>query len=202
MISLVGGLAVAGLLNSLDYYVRLRQFEMVKLAHFGPIFLVAVWMLSRHINFKEAMKSPMTYGSLLIGFVGVLALGFMMVRTGNDGPGGVSSLELKLRSLLEQFLYVRPRTKEIFIGHPALMFGLLALAARKKTGDESMSTLGLLALTVGAIGQTSIVNTMCHIHTPVDIGLARILIGLLIGGIFGFVAYLGWNGARLGIVRS
>jgi len=201
-ISLVGGLTVAGSLNSLDYYVRIRQFEAVKIAHFLPLVIIGLWLLSSMFNFKDAMKSPMTYGSLALGMVGIALIGFMLMRTGNDNPAGVSGLELKMRSVLEHFLYVRPRTKEIFIGHPALVFGLMAQAWKRKQGSDAMTSIGVLAVTLGAIGQTSIVNTLCHIHTPLELGIARIGIGLLIGGVFGFIAFSSYKSLFLGKVHN
>jgi hypothetical protein len=50
---------------------------------------------------------------------------------------------------------------------------------------------------VGAIGQTSIVNTLCHLHTPVEVGVTRIVIGLALGGILGATVWaLAGRGAR------
>ena len=46
-----------------------------------------------------------------------------------------------------------------------------------------------LLLLLGAVGQTSVVNTLCHLHIPVVLSLARIGIGLLLGAIFGFAAW-------------
>ena len=55
----------------------------------------------------------------------ILALfAFMISRTGNDNPAGVSSVELAFRSLLEKILIVRPRTKEFLIGHPAMIVAI------------------------------------------------------------------------------
>jgi hypothetical protein len=53
-------------------------------------------------------------------------------------------------------------------------------------------------LLIGAIGQTSIVNTLCHLHTPVEVSLIRILIGLILGGILGSAAWalLNWGVRR------
>jgi hypothetical protein len=113
----------------------------------------------------------------------------MFLRTGNDNPAIVSDLEVRLRSLLEQILFVRPRTKEILIGHPAMIVGLaLMLRAAAFTSQGRAAPFAgwaILALTIGAIGQTSIVNTMCHLHTPLTVGLTRIGVGLVLGGILG-----------------
>lgn len=43
------------------------------------------------------------------------------------------------------------------------------------------------------IGQSDIVDTLCHTHTPLDIGLARIVIGLIVGGIIGWAVWMVLN---------
>ncbi len=44
-------------------------------------------------------------------------------------------------------------------------------------------------MTIGAVGQTDIVNTLCHFHTPVALSLERVLVGLVAGGILGAVLW-------------
>lgn len=179
--SLVGGLCVSGLLNSLDTLVKIDTFAGVKLAHFAPIFVIFVWLLASRTNLRELGQQPLRVGQLVISFLGLAALAFMAMRTGNDAPGGVSGAELKLRSLLERFFVVRPRSKEIFLGHPALLLGLFM----ENREDERSKTAAAVLLGIGAIGQTSIVNTLCHLHTPLQIGLLRIAVGLVLGAIIG-----------------
>jgi len=192
LISLTGGLAVAGMLTMLPYLVRVDQFAAVKLAHFGPIIVVAVWFVGREIDVRRLLASPILWGSALAALVLLVALSLMLMRTGNDAPGAVSGLELRLRGILDALLYTRPRTKEFLMGHPALWVGLAWTASLRQRGvgspsPESAAAAGVLAL--GAIGQTSIVNTLCHLHTPLVIGLARIGLGLLLGA---GVGALGW----------
>ena len=43
-----------------------------------------------------------------------------------------------------------------------------------------------MALMLGAIGQTSVVNTLCHLHIPVALSLGRVIEGLVLGCIIGF----------------
>lgn len=50
---------------------------------------------------------------------------FLLARSGNDPGVGVSELELKFRALLDRLLYVRPRSKEFGLGHPALVLALI-----------------------------------------------------------------------------
>jgi len=208
LISLVGGLAVAGMLNSLPYYIRAEQFEGVKVAVFLPIALVALYFLMRESDLKAAFKNPVTWGALFIALVILGSLAFMSSRTGNDNPAGVSDLELKMRFILDQILFVRPRTKEFMVGHPLLILGIGMLIARRKRNAISEPPPSLtthpfgsapsegwgavataLLLAGGAIGQTDIVNTMCHIHTPVMLSLMRIGVGLVAGCIIGLAVW-------------
>lgn len=190
LVSLVGGLAVAGLLNSLPYYIRADQFFGVKLAVFLPILLVAYYFVSRAIVFRETFKNPVTWGAAALSLLVLVGLLFMSSRTGNDNPAGVSDLELKMRFILDNVLLVRPRTKELLIGHPLLILGIGMLILQRRTGNRKLGLGTALALAGGAIGQTDIVNTMCHIHTPVALSLMRIGVGMVAGCIIGLAVWV------------
>lgn len=191
-LSLVGGLAIAGMLNALPYYVRAETFPGVKVSVFIPLAIVAIYYFFSLTQAKDQIRSPITWFSALLGLVTLGALAFMIARTGNDSPTGVSGTELAFRNILDQILPVRPRTKEFLIGHPALLIGL-GLLAYIKDNKERMARLGswtTLALMVGAMGQTSIVNTLCHLHTPVYLSLMRIAEGVVLGSIIGLVLWM------------
>lgn len=194
IVSLVGGLCIAGLLNGPVFYVRADTFFAVKLAHFLPIIIAGLIAVRSVLSNLDWMKNPITYGATIIGMLVLVGLAFMMARTGNDNPGAVSGFELQLRSLLEKVLVVRPRTKEFMFGHPAMFVGLsvyfLALRSAITPYRDKLKILGLSLISAGMIGQTSIVNTMCHLHTPVIVGLFRIMIGLILGLIFGAIIWL------------
>jgi hypothetical protein len=192
--SLAGGLSAAGMLVGLPYMLQLDQFMGVKVTLFVPLVMVA-WLLVRQSGGSQALAGEtVKWGPLLTGVCILAAVGFMLVRAGNEAPAAVSGLELKLRSLLEGVMQTRPRTKEFLIGHPALILGLAVMAAQESTWRNWAPVL----LLIGAIGQTSIVNTLCHLHTPVEVSLIRILIGLILGGILGSAAWalLNWGVRR------
>ncbi len=190
--SWVGGLVIAGMLNGLPYYIRAEQFPGVKISVFVPLLIVAVYYFVRLTRAKEEIKSPITWYAAVLGLVVLGALAFMIARTGNDAATGVSSFELQFRNILDKILPVRPRTKEFMIGHPALILGLgmLALVKADKSRLKSLGSWTTLALMVGAMGQTSIVNTMCHLHTPVALSMERIVEGIVIGSIIGLVLWM------------
>jgi len=188
LISLVGGFVVAGLLNGLPFLVKADSFSGVKIAHFLPLAGIGLWAWGRDGRWRNTLGDPIRWGQAVLGLVLMVGLAFMATRTGNDSPAGVSGVELQFRALLDQWLYVRPRTKEFLIGHPVLVMLLGWLVSqRERALSSGWLALGIM---VAAIGQTSIVNTLCHLHTPLHVGLTRILVGFILGGILGA---LGWG---------
>jgi hypothetical protein len=190
-VSLVGGLCVAGMLNGLPYYIMAEQFLGVKVSIFLPILVVGYLFLDRLANTKDIWRSPITWGTAGLGLVIVVLLGVMIARTGNDTGIGPSGGESMFRGLLDRIMYVRPRTKEFLIGHPLLIVGigmLSRLTLRREAGKAvrpGMENWTVLVIMVGSMGQTSIVNTLTHLHIPVMLSLARIGLGAIIGCIIG-----------------
>jgi hypothetical protein len=190
LVSLAGGLGAAAVLNDHLHLLKIEAFTGVKVAHFAPVLLVALIALFARIDFKTWIREPIRWGVALGLIVIASALGYMLVRTGNESAGAVSGLEVQFRALLEETLYTRPRTKEFLIGHPALWLGLaLLIYTRKNQGLPWLEAVAAALLVLGTIGQTSMVNTLLHLHTPLTLSLARIAIGLVIGGIVGAVAW-------------
>lgn len=189
LISLVGGMAVAGMLNGLPYFVKAQDFKGVKVAVFLPILVMAWYWASRFTNLREAMKNPITWGAAFLSITLLAALMFMNSRTGNDNPAGVSDWELKFRNLLDTLLVVRPRTKAFLIGHPMLIVGIGLLLWQRRHNAAKLAPWTALCLSVGAIGQTDIVNTLCHLHTPVALSLMRNIVALVPGCLIGFLIW-------------
>jgi hypothetical protein len=190
-ISMVGGLCVAGLLNGIDYYIRAEAFFGVKFAVFFPIFLVGIVCFAQFNDLKTSMKEPITWGAAATGLVILAALGLMVLRTGNDNPNAVSGGELAFRGLLEQLLPVRPRTKDFLIGFPALLVGLMLLnkAGYNPSRLGKLSGWTSLLIMLGGIGLTDVVNTLCHLHTPVITSVIRNIEGILLGFLVGIAIW-------------
>ncbi len=202
LISVCGGLAVAGMLNGLGYYVRADEFRAVKLSVFLPILVVGFMYFRSLVDWRHSLRSPITWGAAATAFILVAGLAVMIARTGNDSGVGVSGGETLMRNLLDRILFVRPRTKEFLIGHPFLVVGIGYLSTLKR-GDSTGSNLGgwvAVMLMIGAMGQSDVVNTLTHLHIPVMLSLVRIGEGWVLGGIIGYIAWtvVTWIGtARL-----
>ncbi len=196
-ITALGIIHVVGLLATRPFMLHASQFLGIKAQHAVPILIVAMAALlgaatpdETWLRFKartterlrDLWNEPVRIGLLLLGLVALLTLAFVVARTGNDSGVGVSGFELKARSLLDRILPVRPRTKEFLIGHPAFILGLAWWwRGRRKWA--------IPCFVVGSIGQVSLLNTFCHIHTPLIISIWRDGIGLVLGTILGLALF-------------
>jgi len=183
--SLMGALHIVGLLAETPFLVKADQFAGVKAAHALPLLLVLVfytaWVVGRWDFWREWLTHPVLWGQALLALVVLGAVGLMLIRTGNEAPGAVPDWELRLRALLESIMQVRPRTKEFLIGHPALVVGVWMLL----TGRTRFLPLAMFLAT---IGQASMVNTFCHLHSPLLVSLQRTGWGILLGVGLGLLA--------------
>lgn len=178
LFALAGGMAVAGSMVGLDYMLQNELFPGVKASLYAPLALGLAVMLNRALPLRELLAKPIYWGPALLAIVGMGLVAFLLIRTGNDSPEAVSGLELRFRALLDQILYVRPRTKEFLIGWPALVAGLMLW--RRGPGIPAALLIGF-----GMVGMAGMVNTFCHLHSPVHLAFARSAIGLVVGGILG-----------------
>lgn len=187
-ITLIGALLIAAMMSDSIYLVKVKQFVGIKLALSLPLVLFAVILVTDGVaQHQETLATYLTRmrGKLLLflrqplylwgAVLGVLALilvAFILARSGNDAGLDVSTTELKMRSLLEQWFIARPRTKEFAFGIPLFLFSLVAATRRKRT-------LALVLLLGAAIAETDILNTYCHAHTPFLLSLLRTGNGLI-----------------------
>ncbi|KUO52047.1 MAG: hypothetical protein APF76_02595 [Desulfitibacter sp. BRH_c19] len=188
LISLTGALIMVGLFAHLNFMLKLDQFVGVKIAHLLPILILTFafyfWMDREYLQhrIKALLNAVVTNKYLIIvGFFAVAGL-IYLTRTGNEAVA-VSSLELQMRTILDDLLIVRPRTKEFLIGHPIMLL-LFYFGYQHRY---------LPLLLLGVIGQISMVNTFAHIHTPLVVSLLRTVNGLGLGIILGIVLILLWK---------
>lgn len=138
---------------------------------------------------REALNAVVRYWHVALALVGLAVLAMLVIRSGNEVSGAVLPGEQQLRALLDRLLGVRPRTKEVFLGHPVLLLALLLTLRRARPGLW-------IAFALGAIGQVSLLNSFCHTHTPLLLTLLRVFNGVWIGIIGGLILCALWD--RLG----
>ncbi len=195
-VTFVGAVYVVGLLAMRTFMVKTDGFAGIKAAHGLPLLILAVLAVTGLPSLGSDARSklaamreraaaflgePTRVGGLLLALVALGVVALILMRTGNEPGVGVSGIELKFRALLDRFLPARPRTKEFLIGHPAFVVALgLWYRGRSKWAPP--------LFVVGAIGQVSILNTFCHIHTPLYLSGVRAVTGLIVGGLIGCAA--------------
>ncbi len=197
-ISIAGGLMLASPAADAARMLGIGVFTGVKLAQVLPLgfALAAFWAIvmamprGRGIAGEArflGMQPILWWQAAVVGIAGMAVL-YMVMRSGNTSPGMVSGAEEAIREALSRLLTIRPRNKEIFIGHPALICAGMLLTADQKV-------LALAAFVLGMVGQVSMVNTFMHLHTPIYITAVRTALGLGMGLAFGLAAMALLKGA-------
>lgn len=175
LVSFAGIAIIIALLNGNEFVSHIVIFRGVILVYIFPIafmYIYSIWG-----NVRGLLKTSIKYWHAAI-LVIIAAMGvYYIMRSGNGGSA--SSIELALRSYLEQLMYVRPRTKEFLIGFPLYVLGLYFLPINKK--------VALLLFVPGVIGFLSIVNTFTHLHIPIYISLLRTAYSLVLGLLIGYI---------------
>ena len=189
--SAAGLVLIIGILSGTPFLIKLVEFRGVKLMHLAPVALVFVMgLLGDELplsSYQQAKRIASRYyhASVPVKYLLCLAFAAMvgavyLLRTANFVLP-IPQLELAVREGLERLLLVRPRFKEILIGHPALV---ALLASRKRHP---------LLMSLAVIGQLSLVNTFTHIHTPIIISVLRTVCGLIIGYAVGLLVWAGYQ---------
>lgn len=183
-ISFVGISWIVAMLYGNEYIAYVGEgFRGVKLVYVVPLVAMVMLVLPSIIQesllpfIKRLWKHPITIGHVVVSFFIFALLAYYVLRSGNTGTA--SALELAARQKLEEWLYVRPRTKEFLLGFPAYMLALFVINKQKK--------LGAVLLVVGTIGWLSIMNTFTHLHIPLFISFIRTMYSLGLGLLIGIV---------------
>jgi hypothetical protein len=170
-------------------------YRGVKLTFIMPLVLMTILYVKRYdmlgvmgagvkvsiSRVNDLLNKPITFKHVaLLGVLGIVLL-YFVARSGHSAGVPVAAIEVKMRLFLEQLMYARPRQKEFMIGHPA--FFLAAYAAYHQA-----PRLIQYALTCGAvIGQASLVQTFCHMRTPVFMSTIRAIDGYMMGAVIGII---------------
>lgn len=200
LLSLIGGLYVGAVLADVRFLLEIEIFRGVKLIFVAPLALITLLYMTRYNIFGEQQEVGIrsirqqvdkilnypVYMKTLLGAAFVAFAAWIYIgRSGHTAGVPVPALEIKLRYLLEQVMYARPRGKEFMIGHPA--FFLLVMAAYRRWP----SILHYALVVAATIGQGSLVETFAHMRTPVYMSFVRGLDGLVAGIVCGVIALAG-----------
>lgn len=197
--SLLGGLYISAMLSGSEYMLEMSIFRGVKLSQLLPllVFVVAyvinfgykrdaseeVTRFSYVNDLKRLLSENIKVIYVLIGAI-VLAIGYVYIaRTGHETNIQPSNLEMIFRNFLEVKLTARPRNKEFLMGIPGLVLIVYLVCKKYKWAVFP------LALT-SVIGFTSIVNTFCHLRTPLYLSTIRTIYGGLFGLVLGIIGTL------------
>lgn len=195
LISLMGAMFLSGILSDVEFFLEMNIFRGIKLTFVLPLILVALAFMKRFDIFGEKLLNPPDLKvqlkrildmnvsvKVLAGFVVALIAAVIFIgRSGHTAGVPVPGIELKLRAFLEQAFYARPRSKELFIGHPA--FILMMMAWYRKWPSAVFFILTVIA----TIGQGSMVETFAHMRTPVFMSLMRGIDGVIWGCALGCI---------------
>lgn len=186
LITMVGALYEISFLASTRDMLELVIFRGVKISQIMPILLSLIVFLyyigvsrdkvEERLDIHEVGKflnMNVKFWHAVMGVLALAVLAILLLRGGNTNVK-VPGAELRFRNFLENTLPVRPRTKAIFLGYPAVV--LLIYLAYKKRGRFLEIFLTVLI----AIGQADIVNTFSHIRTPILVSFSRIAIEYIV----------------------
>ncbi len=204
LLTMLGGLLIIALLNHWKFMSKADEFLGEKATQMLPLLIVglafagevfphrvaatgaAAARMRARDRFLDVLKQPFTVRVAVTIAVLFVAGSVWIARTGNDSGMEISSFELKMRALLEQVFITRPRTKEIFLGMPAMIFAVWF-------ARQGRFLLMLGAAVLATMGMADVINTFCHIHTPIFYSLLRSIHGVWLGALIGGVALWAFN---------
>ena len=196
--SMVGAAYLSGALSDVEYFLEFNVYRGTKLTFILPLVLVAIAYLQRfnvvddadernlqNLSALDQIKKILDLPVRVKTFLGltIVAVAFIILiaRSGHTAGMPVPGIEVKFRAALENLFYARPRSKEILIGHPALMLGIMAFF-------KKWSRPALMILVIAAtLGQSSMVETFAHMRTPIFMSFMRGIDGLIVGAVIGIL---------------
>lgn len=198
LVTLFGVSCVVGLLAEHPFLVKADAFVGIKATLAVPVLLVAlVYALDLRARpdrtfmqavrdtfrrFVDLSQQPLLLWQIVVGIVALGLVFVILSRSGNESAVGVSDAELKVRAILDRVFLARPRFKDVF-GHAAMVLSLLVYTKTR----QRLWALPLFI--IGVFGQVSLLNTFCHLHTPLPVSLWRAFLGIALGLLIGTVAF-------------
>ncbi len=186
--AVLGGVWIGIWLANTAYLLSVQQFFGVKISFLLPVLCVAAilymtparWRSFKHILHRVSF-TPLSKLQAAGALVFALFVLTYILRSSNTMQFELPWFESAMRQGLETWLGVRPRTKEFLIGIPLLWLVLNRSVKRRYEGWVWF--LGAL----GTVAPVSVVNSFCHLHTPLLISLQRTLWGLVLGLLCGLL---------------
>ncbi len=179
--SILGGLSVASLMSTREYMAGDIIFTGVKLALLAPLgfagVLLLIQLLSEHLPRKRLLRTVLVCALLLCAAGAV-----MILRSGdvNSSAPGMDKV-MAVRNWFEYTFYIRPRSKEMFVGVPCVI--VFVWACRRR-----LPALRLLGGMGACLEAVSVTNTFCHAVAPVTLSLIRTLLAVGVGCVLGLAA--------------
>lgn len=209
ILSLIGAAFLSAILTDSRFMLEIDIYRGVKLTFILPVLLTAVLFIKRYdllnvvgrglhvlwTRFNGLLDTGLTFRHVAVLFVFLFVAYYFVGRSGHTGGVPVPAIELKMRAFLEQVMYARPREKEFMIGHPAFFLTVLAVYRCAPRWWQFVLTCAAV------IGQGSLVQTFCHMRTPVIMSFMRAVDGYFVGIVFGVLGVL-FIGALLPLVKK
>ena len=181
--ALLGGLSVSALMTRRAFMMGGAIFSGVKAAEFLPIavcFFIFLPPILASLRENHSLKRLLRLAAAAL--LTLFACYFLLIRSG-DTALGIGSFETALRNFLEEHLYARPRTKELFFAVPLLSLFVFAIIRK-------MPVLSLLGAECAVLECVSVINTFCHATAPLALSLVRSLLSAVGGLVFGLILLL------------
>lgn len=179
--TLGGALFLAVVAQNPETRLALTPFRGIK-----PSFLLSwlgtIFILYNRKEIRMFLDRSVRRRDVIVGLVFLGMAAYALIRSGNASGGWRSPIEQGVRDHLEGLLVARPRFKEFLWGHPLMILGFYA-ASWKRPAARTLDGRPLIIL--GMIGQASIMNTFCHLHSPLSMALGRTAAGALLGSVLG-----------------
>lgn len=183
LMAMVGGMVIPIILPDAVFSSGIEVFRGVKVAFLLGIILSAA-VLFRWEEWRKILTAPLlTWQLFLAGSIGLVVV-LVFARSGN-AVLPVSGWEVQMREILEAIFIARPRFKEFLWGYPLFVVGIFLF---RDTPPQQNNFLARFFLLLSSLGWVSVVNSFCHLHTPLFLTFLRSINGCVLGGMIGLFA--------------
>lgn len=182
-ITLAGASVTAALADNPWTRIEVIPFRGIRLA-FALAWLGSFVLLYSWDEWKEQLTRSVRRVDILAGLAIAALVAYALIRMGNASAAWKPGWEQGIRDRLEALFVARPRFKEFAVGYPLLLLGL---HVRSRARSKSFWLDGRFLIGVGMIGPVSLVNTFCHLHSPLYLAFWRSVNGMAIGTLLGLL---------------